>query len=90
MNTYFFVYLIGYALMIAAVWFGLDAAGVSSTWKIVVVLFLVGLGIIYAFSQAQSDTAKRDQARQGQGNGGGARNTGASQGENPSQSSSQP
>lgn len=63
MNTYFLVYLIGYGLMIAAVWLGLDAAGVSQTWKLVAAAFLLGLGIIYAFSQAQTDTAQREQAR---------------------------
>ena len=69
MNTYFIVYLIGYGLMIAAVWFGLDAAGVSQTWQIVAVLFLLGLGIVYAFSRAQTDTTHRDQARGNQAGG---------------------
>jgi purine-cytosine permease-like protein len=67
MNTYFIVYLIGYGLMIAAVWFGLDAAGVAQTWKLVALLFLLGLGIVYAWSQAQTDTAQREQARGGAG-----------------------
>ena len=84
MNTYFLVYLLGYGLMIVAVWFGLDAAGVAQTWKLVAVLFLLGLGIIYAFSQAQTDSARRDQARGGQGasspNGGGAQGGSGAQG----------
>ena len=75
MNTYFLVYLIGYGLMIAAVWLGLDAAGVSQTWKLVAAAFLLGLGIIYAFSQAQMDTAQREQARN-TGGGGGPRQAG--------------
>ncbi|PSQ98930.1 MAG: hypothetical protein BRD48_05435 [Bacteroidetes bacterium QS_9_68_14] len=45
MNTYFLVYLIGYGLMIVAVWLGLDAAGVSQTWKLVAAAFLLGLGM---------------------------------------------
>jgi hypothetical protein len=88
MNTYFIVYLIGYGLMIAAVWFGLDAAGVAQTWKIVVLLFLLGLGIVYAWSQAQTDTAQREQARGGAGadRGGGT----PQQGGNPQQQGGTP
>ena len=85
MNTYFLVYLIGYGLMIVAVWLGLDAAGVSQTWKLVAAAFLLGLGIIYAFSQAQMDTAQREQARNA-GGGGGPQQTGG----NPSQQQGNP
>ena len=90
MNTYFLVYLVGYGLMIAAVWFGLDAAGVASTWKIVAVLFLLGLGIVYAFSRAQTDTAHRDQARSGQGTGSGQSSPPPQQGGNAPQQGNSP
>lgn len=89
MNAYFLVYLIGYCLMIVAVWFGLDAAGIGSTWKIVAVLFLAGLGIIYAFSNAQTDTAQREQARNaGSGDAQGGGNP-PQQGNNPQQGNPQ-
>jgi uncharacterized membrane protein len=85
MNIYFLVYLIGYGLMIVAVWLGLDAAGISQTWKLVATAFLLGLGIIYAFSQAQSDSAKREQAQGAPGGGAQTGGGGAQQGTPPQQ-----
>jgi hypothetical protein len=78
MNTNFIIYLIAYALIIAGVWFGLNAAGVPQTWIIVAVMILVGLGILFAWSRAQTDTAQREHARGGTQTGG--TQTGTAQG----------
>lgn len=72
MNANFIVYLIGYLLVLAGVAFGMSAAGIGGTWILVVVLIMLGLGIIYAFSRSQNDEAKRSA-----GQGGSAGTTGA-------------
>jgi hypothetical protein len=53
MDTRFLVYLIGYALVVGGVAFGMRAAGLSEQWVIAAALVLAGIGIIGAMSRAQ-------------------------------------
>ncbi len=59
MSGNFIGYLIGYIIVVAGVGYGLSLAGVPSEWIIAVVLVLIGLGIVYALSRSNRDTAAR-------------------------------
>lgn len=61
MNANFIIYLIGYAIVVAGVAFGMDAAGLDAAWITPVVLVLIGLGIVYAMSRSEQDVAARGQ-----------------------------
>ena len=62
MSGNFIVYLIGYIVAIIGVAYGLSAAGLGQQWIIAVVLIMVGLGIVYALSRSQRDTATKPEA----------------------------
>jgi biotin transporter BioY len=62
MTTNFIGYLIGYLIAIIGVGFLMHAAGIGQDWIIAAVLILVGLGVVYALSRAQSGTADNSQA----------------------------
>ncbi len=57
MSGNFIIYLIGYIVAIIGVAYGLSAAGLAQEWIIAAVLVLAGLGIVYALSRSQRDTA---------------------------------
>lgn len=57
MSGNFIIYLIGYIVAIIGVAYGLSAAGLAQEWIIAVVLIMAGLGIVYALSRSQRDTA---------------------------------
>jgi hypothetical protein len=47
--------LIGYAIAIVGVGYGLSAAGLGQEWILAIVLVMIGLGIVYAMSRSQRD-----------------------------------
>ena len=55
MSGNFIGYLIGYIIAIIGVGYLLYAAGVGDQWIIAAVLIMIGLGIVYALSQANRD-----------------------------------
>jgi cytoskeletal protein RodZ len=57
MSGNFIGYLIGYIVAIIGVGYLLNAAGVGDQWIIAAVLIMIGLGIVYALSQANRDKA---------------------------------
>lgn len=66
MSGNFIIYLIGYIVAIIGVAYGLSAAGLGQEWIIAVVLVMVGLGIVYALSRSQRDTASTSERSSGQ------------------------
>lgn len=54
MDLTFVIYLVGYALVVAGVAFGMRAAGLSEQWVLTAVLILAGIGIIGATSRTLS------------------------------------
>lgn len=62
MNGNFVIYLIGYIIVIIGVAYGMSAAGLGSQWIVPAVLVLVGLGIVWALSRSQRDTATRQRS----------------------------
>ena len=62
MSGNFVIYLIGYIIVVIGVAYGMSAAGLGSQWIVPVVLILIGLGIVYALSRSQRDTAAQHQS----------------------------
>ena len=62
MSGNFVIYLIGYIIVVIGVAYGMSAAGLGSQWIVPVVLILAGLGIVYAMSRSQRDTASNRNA----------------------------
>lgn len=63
MSGNFIVYLIGYIVTIIGVAYGLSAAGLGQQWIIAIVLIMAGLGIVYALSRSQRDSASAKASR---------------------------
>lgn len=59
MDIQFVVYLIGYALIVGGVAFGMRAAGLGDEWVLAVVLVLGGIGLIGAMSRTLSNGRRR-------------------------------
>lgn len=62
MSGNFIIYLVGYIIVVIGVAYGMNAAGLGNQWILPVVLVLIGLGIVYALSRAQQDTATKQQS----------------------------
>ena len=50
----FALYMIGLAIFIGAVYWGLTVAGVASTWILIACLVIAGLGVMMAVSRTRS------------------------------------
>lgn len=62
MSGNFVIYLIGYIIVVIGVAYGMSAAGLGSQWIVPAVLILIGLGIVYALSRSQRDTAAQQRS----------------------------
>jgi biotin transporter BioY len=63
MTTNFIGYLIGYLIAIIGVGFLMHAIGLEQQWIIATVLILIGLGVVYALSRAQTGTANNSEGK---------------------------
>lgn len=59
MDIQFVIYLIGYALIVGGVAFGMRAAGLGDEWVLAVVLVLGGVGLIGAMSRTIANGRRR-------------------------------
>lgn len=59
MDVHFVIYLLGYALIVGGVAFGMRAAGLADQWVISVVLVLAGIGVIGAVSRTLANGRRR-------------------------------
>lgn len=59
MDVQFVIYLLGYALIVGGVAFGMRAAGLADQWVLAVVLVLAGVGVIGAMSRTMNQTRRR-------------------------------
>lgn len=59
MDLNFVVYLIGYALVVGGVAFGMQAAGLGREWVVSAVLVLAGIGVIGAMSRTGADRERK-------------------------------
>ena len=50
----FFLYMIGLAILIGAIYWGLTVAGVASTWILIACLVVAGIGVMTAVSRTRS------------------------------------
>lgn len=53
------IYLLGYALIVGGVAFGMRAAGLADQWVLAVVLVLAGVGVIGAMSRTTPNGRRR-------------------------------
>lgn len=50
----FFLYMIGLAILIGAIYWGLTVAGVAGTWILIACLIVAGVGVMMAVSRTRS------------------------------------